>query len=145
VIRAFLFSLFFAALSAQPLLLVLQKGSSSLGFYSLSGEKLSETAVGQHPHEMVLSADRRFLYCTDNGTMLIEQAGTGGNTVSIIDLKTRQRVGQIGLGKYRRPHGIDLDAKTGNLLISTELPDQLLLADPKSSARTRQEGKPLTS
>ena len=38
---------------------------------------------------MLRSVDGNLLYTTDNGTMRIEQAGVGGNTVSIIDLAVR--------------------------------------------------------
>jgi YVTN family beta-propeller protein len=62
--------------------------------------------------------------------MAIEQAGTGGNTVSVVDLESRKRVGVIDLGRFRRPHGIDLDRRTGRILVSCELPDQLLVLDP---------------
>lgn len=111
-------------------LLILHKGGSSLGFYTSEGKHLTSIPVGKHPHEMVLSADGRHLYITDNGTMAIEEAGTGGNTVSIVDVAARKRVGEISLGDYRRPHGIDLDPKTGHVLVSCELPDQLLVLDP---------------
>lgn len=120
-----------ATLAAQsPVLLVLQKGASSLGFYSMDGKPLATIPVGKHPHEMVYSPDGRYLYCTDNGTMRIEQAGTGGNSISMIDLEARKRVAQISLGEFRRPHGIDIDPVTGNVLVSTELPDKLLIVDP---------------
>jgi len=39
-------------------------------------------------------------------------------------------VGEISTGEFRRPHGIDVIRSTGQLLVSTELPDQLLLLDP---------------
>jgi YVTN family beta-propeller protein len=125
----FLVTLVFTC-SAPGELLVLHKGHSSLGFYSDEGSWIASVPVKQHPHEMVFSADGRYAYTTDNGTMRIEQAGTGGNTVSIIDLKERRKVGEIGTGEFRRPHGIDLVRTTGQLLVSTELPDQLLLLDP---------------
>ena len=118
------------ACSAEGELLVLHKGHSSLGFYSDKGEWIASVPVGAHPHEMVFSTDGRFAYTTDNGTMRIEQAGTGGNTVSIIDLKERRKVGEISTGEFRRPHGIDIIRSTGQLLVSAELPDQLLLLDP---------------
>ena len=111
-------------------LAILHKGGSSLGFYSLQGELQSTIPVGQHPHEMVVSKDGRFLYTTDNGTMKIEQAGQGGNTVSIIDLEAKKKVGEINLGEFRRPHGISLDPATGRIAVSTELPDRLLIIDP---------------
>lgn len=119
-----------SALSAPAELLVLHKGHSSLGFYTDQGKSIATVPVGQHPHEMVFSADGRYAYTTDNGTMRIEQAGTGGNTISIVDLKERRKVGEISTGEFRRPHGIDILKTTGQLLVSTELPDQLLLLDP---------------
>jgi YVTN family beta-propeller protein len=116
-------------LAGDPMLLILHKGASSLGFYTLEGKLETMVPVGEHPHEMVRSPDGRRMYTTDNGTMRIEQAGTGGNTVSIIDLPTRRRIGQISLGNFRRPHGIDIDSTGKRLVVSTELPDQLLLID----------------
>lgn len=124
--------LFLALLPAQDAtFLVSQKAASSVGFYTSQGKHLTSVAVGAHPHEMVLSPDGRFAYTTDNGTMAIEQAGAGGNTVSIVDVEARRKVGEISLGKYHRPHGIDYDPHSGNLLVTTENPDQLLLVDPK--------------
>jgi DNA-binding beta-propeller fold protein YncE len=115
---------------AESVYLILQKAESSLGFYTPLGKHLASVPVGKHPHELVISSDRRFAYTTDNGTMLLEQAGQGGNTVSIIDLTERRSVGEISLGRFRRPHGIDIDRRTGQLVVSCELPDRLLLLDP---------------
>ncbi len=134
---AWLTILLAAAAAAQPRLLVLQKAASTLGFYSIDGKLEATAPVGRHPHEMVVSADGRFAYTTDNGTMAIEQAGTGGNTVSIVDLKSRKTAGTVNLGEFRRPHGIDLIRSTGMLLVSTELPDRLLLIDPVKRAVVR--------
>ena len=118
----------------QAVLAVLHKGGHSLGFYTPAGKLLTTVAVGQHPHEMILAPDGRLLYITDNGTMRIEQAGAGGNTVSIVDVAARKKVGEISLGKYHRPHGIDLDPKSGLLAVSTEYPDALLTVDPARRA-----------
>jgi len=109
--------------------MILEKAASALGFYTPEGKLLSAVAVGQHPHEMVLSPDRRYLYTTDNGTMRIEHAGAGGNTISIIDVKARKKVGEISLGKFHRPHGIDLVPNSTRLVVTAEAPDQLLLVD----------------
>ncbi len=133
MIRFVLFLVFCVSLSAdQTLLLVSQKAGSSVGFYTPEGKHLTSVEVGTHPHVMVLSADGRYAYTTDNGTMQIEHAGEGGNTVSVIDLHTRKRVAVISLGRYYRPHGIDIDPATGNLLVTSENPDQLLVVDPKA-------------
>ena len=140
---------FAAALSLcaqNSLLLISHKGTSALGFYTPEGKLLSAVPVGQHPHEFVISADDRYAYTTDNGTMRIEQAGTGGNTVSIVDLAARKKAGEISLGEYRRPHGIDLDRATGRLAVTTELPDQLLIVDPvKRTVVRKYETKGKTS
>ena len=117
-------------LAQDPVYLVLQKGASSLAYYARDGKVLAAIPVGTHPHEMVFSRDRQMLYTTDNGTMRIEHAGKGGNTVSIIDVQARKKLGEIVLGDYYRPHGIDIDGATGRLAITTELPDQLLIIDP---------------
>jgi YVTN family beta-propeller protein len=126
-----------AAYAQNPSLLILHKGASSLGFYTERGELVATVPVGSHPHEMVLAPDGRTLYVTDNGTMRIEEAGTGGNTVSIVDIAARRKTGEISLGKYHRPHGIDLDPETGRLAVSTELPDRLLILDPKTRTVAR--------
>ena len=119
-------------------LLISHKAISSLGFYTPEGKLVAKAPVGPHPHEFVLSNDGRYAYTTDNGTMKIEEAGTGGNTVSIVDLKERKKIGEISLGEFRRPHGIDIDRKTGRLLVTTELPDKLLLIDPEKREVVRR-------
>ena len=113
----------------EPVLLVSQKAAKSVAWYTLGGELLAEAAVSDHPHEIVRSPDGRRLYVTDNGVMQIENAGPGGNKVSIVDIPSRTKVGEIDLGNWRRPHGIDLCAD-GTLLVATENPDQLLVVDP---------------
>jgi YVTN family beta-propeller protein len=86
---------------------------------------------------MTLSDDGRYAYTTDNGTMRIEQAGEGGNSVSVIDLKERKRIAQISLGKYHRPHGIDLNPASGELLVTSENPDQLIVVDLEKQKMVR--------
>lgn len=110
--------------------LVLQKGASSLAYYTRDGKLLSTVPVGQHPHEMVFSPDRKHLYTADNGTMRIEHPGKGGNSLSIIDVAARKKIGDISLGDFHRPHGLDIDPKTGRVAVTTELPDRLHLIDP---------------
>ncbi|MCB1019448.1 MAG: YncE family protein [Acidobacteria bacterium] len=112
----------------DPVLLVSQKGARSVAWYSLKGDLLEEVPVSDHPHEIVLSPDGRRLYVTDNGVMQIENAGEGGNKVTVIDVPNRAKGGQIDLGKWHRPHGVDLCAD-GSLLVTTENPDQLLVID----------------
>lgn len=117
-----------AEASAEPVLLISQKASKSVGWYTLDGELLAEAPVSDHPHEIVLSPDGQRLYVTDNGVMQIEFAGEGGNKISIIDVPGRKKVGEVDLGQWRRPHGIGL-CPDGTLLATSEAPDQLLVID----------------
>ncbi len=120
-----------ASIAAQPVeLLVLEKLSSQLGFYTAAGKRLAGVLVGEHPHELILSADGRYAYTTNNGKVWMTDPGEGGNTISIVDVQARKKTGEINLGNFRRPHGIDLDPRTGRLVVTTENPDRLLLIDP---------------
>ena len=117
----------------EGILLVSQKADKSVAWYTLGGELLAETSVSDHPHEIVRSADGSRLYVTDNGVMQIENAGEGGNAISVIDVEAREKVAEIDLGTWHRPHGIDLCAD-GTLLVTSENPDQLLVIDPAEAA-----------
>ncbi len=110
---------------------IVEKGSSHVGFFDANGALVKEVETGQHPHEMVFSSDGKYLFTSDNGVMDMREKGQGWNTVSIIDVKAERRVGQIDLGEHRRPHGIDFDPATGHVLVTTELPSALLVLDPK--------------
>ena len=120
-----------AILAAQnDELLILLKGASALAFYTPEGREIARTAVREHPHEMILAPEGRLLYTTDNGTMRIEQAGVGGNFVSIVDIQARKKVGEIDLGKFRRPHGIDIGPSDGLIYIVDGVTTQVHVFDP---------------
>jgi YVTN family beta-propeller protein len=119
-----------SSFAAETVYLALLKGANSLAYLAPDGKVLATVGVGLHPHEMAFSPDRKFLYTSDNGTMRIENPGAGGNSLSIIDVVARKKIGEIPLGEFRRPHGIDVDPKTGLLAVTAEAPDQLLIVDP---------------
>jgi YVTN family beta-propeller protein len=119
-----------AAFAADPELIVLHKGDSSLGFYTFDGKLQSKVPLEQHPHEIAFSPDGRYLYVTENGTMYIENISAGGNSVGIVDLKARKKAATVSTGTFRRPHGIAYAA--GQVWITSEAPDQLMRLDPKS-------------
>src|SRR5260370_4416940 len=118
------------AFGQQADLAVVQKVAGSVGLYTNECKFISDVKDGEHPHEAVLSPDKRLLYVTDNGILWMTYKGEGGNTISIVDVKARKKVGVVDLGTNRRPHGIDLDPKTGHLVATTENPWGLVLVDP---------------
>lgn len=111
-------------------LVVVEKKASAVGFYTRAGQRLAGVPVGRTPHEIVFSPDRRTLYVSDNGILWMTETGPGGNTISVIDVATRRRTATIDLGANRRPHGMDVVAQTGQLVVTVENPSGLLLVDP---------------
>lgn len=110
----------------------IQKLSGTVGFYDDAGQHLGDAKVGLHPHEAALSTDGKTLYASDNGVVWMTETGDGENTVSIVDVASRKRTAVIDLGSFHRPHGITVVPGTGNLLVTTEHPNALLLVDPKA-------------
>lgn len=108
---------------------VVEKVAGAVGFYSADFNRLAGVKVGTHPHEIVFSPDRKLAYVSDNGILWMQYAGEGGNTISIIDLASMKKAGVIDLGQNRRPHGMDVDPRTGRMVCTTENPDGLLLID----------------
>src|SRR5512145_1022704 len=95
-------------LPAAELLLTVHKRADSLGIYDLeAGKPLTNIPTGVKPHELALTADNRFAFVTDYGVDGYTSDEPGGNTITIIDLKSRQPAAKIDLGQYRRPHGIE--------------------------------------
>jgi len=121
-----------AAFGAE--LVIVEKGTGKVGFYTTAGKLLSEVSVGGHPHELAISSDGRYGFTTDNGVMLMTEKTEGGNSITMVDLKQRTKVAAIDLGKYRRPHGIDFDPASGHVLVTAELPSALLVVDPAKRA-----------
>lgn len=109
---------------------IVEKIAGAVGFYTAEGKRIAGAKVGAYPHEIVLSADKKSLYVSDNGILWMTNPGAGGNTISIVDLASMKRVGVIDLGPYRRPHGLDIDPRSGLLVATIENPDGLLLIDP---------------
>jgi len=117
--------------SDEGLLLTVHKRADSFGIYDLAtGKPVSNVPTGVKPHEFALTPDRRYAYVTDYGVDSYTTADPGGNTITIVDLKSRQPAGKIDLGEYHRPHGIEL-ARSGMMYVSTEKPAALLVIDPR--------------
>lgn len=128
-ILAFTLLAAFSAQAQTPALAVVEKIAGAVGFYSADGKRVGGAKVGTHPHEIVPSPDGKLLYVSDNGILWMTEAGEGGNTISILERASMKRVGTIDLGRYRRPHGMDVDRKSNRMVVTIENPDGLLLID----------------
>lgn len=124
-----------STLALWTVLAVVEKIGGSVGFYADDGKRVAGVKVGTHPHEIVLSPDRKTAYISDNGILWMTEAGEGGNTISVVDVASRRKLGVIDLGQYRRPHGMAVDAQSGRMVVTIENPDGLLLVDPVARDR----------
>lgn len=122
-------------MSERDVLLVVQKGDHSLGYYDLAtGTELDRVMIDPFPHEFTLSRNRRLAYMAHFGVGLAHLPGEGGNTVSVVGLAARRRVGTVSCGQYRRPHDVALDEK-GVLYILSEASNALLVTkEPATGA-----------
>ena len=118
------------SLFGQSTLAIVEKKAGKVGFYTEEGRRLGEVQVGRYPHEMAFSPDRRLLYVTDNGMLWMTDPGEGGNSISIIDVRSRKKTGVIDLGNFRRPHGIAVLPRSGEIVVTIENPYGLLRIDP---------------
>lgn len=115
-------------------LLVAHKWGDSVGFYDAATGKLEQTvAVGHRPHELALSRDRKLAYATLYGIDLYTETVEGGRSIAVVDVAGRTKRGEIDLGKYRRPHGIEIGHKTDLLYVTCDHPAALLVIDPMKS------------
>lgn len=126
-----LLAAFCAAATAQEKLLVVHKLDDSFGIYDASSGKLeTRIPVGRKPHEFVLSSDEKTVFVTNYGVDTWNTTEPGGNTITIIDLLQRKVVGELSLGEFRRPHGIERGT-SGRLYVTTDLPAALHIIDAK--------------
>jgi hypothetical protein len=59
-------------------LVVVEKGTGSVGFYSENGVRINTVKIGEYPHEIVCSADNKFAYVTNNGSLRYTDEVEGG-------------------------------------------------------------------
>ncbi len=124
-----------ASSAAKSVLLVGHKWSDSVGFYDAATGKLETSVpVGRRPHELAVSHDGRRAYFTLYGIDLYTETAEGGRSVAVVDVPSRTKVGEIDLGKYRRPHGIEIGPKSGRLYVTCDLPAALLVLDPQTAS-----------
>lgn len=120
---------FLAPSMAADKLLTVHKLSDTFGIYHAgTGAKEQSIAVGRKPHEFAVSADGRTAFVTNYGADTYTEPPPGGNSISIVDLVSRRAAGEIFLGEYHRPHGIER-GKSGLFYVTTDFPASVLVVD----------------
>ena len=88
------------------LLLICPAFASNLYAFELVYEKATDT-VYSHPHDVVLSADQRYLYVADNGN----------DRIAVLDPDSLKLLGSFGLDELNEPHDVVFDG-AGRLLVA---------------------------
>lgn len=101
-------------------ILVLNKSGNSLMFVNpVSGQVETTVAVGNQPHELAVAPNGGKLYVSN----------VGENTVSVIDMKTRQHLRKISSPDFEFPHGIAFTPDSRTAIITSERKRKILLVD----------------
>ena len=115
----------FPALGFTAQLLVLSKDEATLAFIDpVSGKTSATVATGNGPHEVEVSSDAGLAFVSNYG------AGTDGNTLSVIDVKSRKELKRVDLGELRRPHGLTF--LNGSLYFTAESNRRIGRYDPRT-------------
>ncbi|HSD50394.1 MAG TPA: hypothetical protein VLG48_03220, partial [Candidatus Methylomirabilis sp.] len=99
-----------------------------------TGAELDRVPLDPYPHEFAISPDGRLAYMAHFGVALAEDEGPGGNTVSVVNIHGRRRVGTIDCQTLRRPHDVTVDG-IGSLYILSEGTSTLLVVKAPTSGR----------
>lgn len=84
-------------------LLVLEKEQNTLVIVDPAAMTIvGRVPVGNDPHEVAVSDDGRTAYITNYHN----KDGSGGSTISVVDLVAQRRLPSIDLGALRAPHGL---------------------------------------
>ena len=120
------------------LLLVANKQEASLAIIDVeSGQLLATVPTGQGPHEVAVTSNGRFAVVANYG------AQTPGNSLTVVDRRTRAPVGTIDLGEYRRPHGIVVLPGDSLALVTSEASQSTVLVALEGGVRgTISTGEP---
>lgn len=93
---------------------------------------IPEKTTGVHGHEIAASADGRTAFVPIYGSSGVGKPGIDGHEMLVIDLATRQIVGDIDFGHGVRPHFAVLDPASGLLYVTTELDKTVTVIDPRT-------------
>lgn len=85
--------------------------------------------VTGYPHELSFSPDGRLMYAPSYSDHVVNEAGSDGRTIDVIDMTSHAVLKTWDLGRPLRPHRI-LTGPDGTLFVSTELGRSISIVDP---------------
>jgi YVTN family beta-propeller protein len=99
-------------------------------------EVIAKLPTGKGPHEAAVSPDGRYAYVSNYGSFQIFREGERpqmqpGNTITVLDLKSRAVKATFELGDYRSPHGIVVSRDGSRIWVTTEGAQAVLELDAR--------------
>ena len=123
------------SLRAQSLLVVNQ-GDTNVSIVDPVSAKevatIAEKTTGVHGHEVAVSADGHTAFVPIYGSSGVGKPGIDGHEMLVIDLASREIVGDVDFGHGVRPHCAVLDPTSGLLYVTTELDKSVTVIDPRT-------------
>ena len=111
---------------SKGVLVALNKADSTLAIIDASTMKLTgKVAVGDSPHEVVLSTDGKTAFVANYG------AQTPGNSISMIDTATAKEIRRVDISPLMRPHGLQFLG--GKLYFTSETNRLIARYDPAAN------------
>ncbi|MEQ1605867.1 MAG: beta-propeller fold lactonase family protein [Pyrinomonadaceae bacterium] len=115
------------AQTAKPVLVALNKAENTLAIIDPASMKVTaRVAVGDGPHEVVLSADGKTAFVANYGG-----AAGPGNSISVIDLATAKEIRRVDVSPLLRPHGLQMLG--GKLYFTSETNRIIARYDPAAN------------
>jgi YVTN family beta-propeller protein len=87
-----------------------KRGSHALFLDPVSYAELGRLALPARPHEIALSADHRLAYVSIYGLGVYGNNNQPDNRIIVLDLATREQIGEISVAPYIAPHGVMMGA-----------------------------------
>lgn len=130
------------------LIIAVEESDSTIGFYdSHDYTEVARIEVGQWPHEIDLSRDRRRAYVTNFGVKdYDENIGTPGTSISVIDIEHKCEIDRLytfgtldkdgtldpyrtadEYRRFRAPHGVKVSPNGQQLFVNVETEDVMLV------------------
>ena len=110
----------------MPVVVVLNKNDNDMVIIDpVTMRVRGRVAVGEGPHEVVLSADGRTAYVANYG------AQTPGSTLSVIDVAAVRETRRVDLAPLMRPHGIQMIG--GKIYFTAETNRMIARYDPAAN------------
>jgi len=105
----------------QGTLVVVNKKDDTVNFIDLQSRKIKFTrATGKGPHELAMSSD---------GLTAVVTNYTGGNSLTVFDVRQAKEIKTIDLPQYPRPHGILFLKDQRSVAVSSEGSGNVVIVD----------------